>query len=113
MESFLRLATPWIDRAARIGADPQDNDELRLRKALLVLICIAILPISLLWGAIYLALGETAGLVAWLYFLISVAALVAFSRNRDARWLLRIELINITLAPTLSMGLVGGFTASG
>ena len=113
METLLRLATPWIDRAARIGADPLDDDELRLRKALLVLICIAILPISLIWGAIYLALGETAGLVAWLYFLISVVALVAFSRNHDARRLLRIELINITLAPTLSMGLVGGFTASG
>jgi adenylate cyclase len=110
---LLRAATPWIDRAAKIGANGRDSDELRLRKALLVLICVAILPISLLWGAIYLALGETAGLIAWLYFLISVGALAVFSRNHDVRWLLRIQLLNITLAPTLSMALVGGFTASG
>ena len=57
MEALARFAQPWIDRAGRIGADPRDDDELRLRKALLVLICILILPISLVWGAIYLAFG--------------------------------------------------------
>ena len=61
MEAFARFAQPWIDRAARIGADPRDDDETRLRKALLVVICILILPISVVWGAIYLALGAWAG----------------------------------------------------
>ena len=50
MDAFARFAQPWIDRAARIGADPRDSDEARLRKALLVLVCVLILPISLLWG---------------------------------------------------------------
>ena len=61
MDAFARFAQPWIDRAARIGADPRDDDELRLRKALLVLVCVLILPISLAWGAIYLALGAHGG----------------------------------------------------
>ena len=113
MDAFVRFAQPWIDRAARIGADPLDDDETRLRKALLVVVCILILPISLAWGAIYLALGAMAGLIAWLYLAISVGAIAVFSRTRDTEWLLRVELLDILLAPTVSMAFVGGFLGSG
>ena len=113
MDTLTRLAQPWIDRAARIGADPADDDEVRLRKALLVLISVLILPIALLWGAIYLAFGVWAGLIAWLYLAISLVALAVFSRTRDTEWLLRVELGDILLAPTVSMAFVGGFVASG
>ena len=113
MDSIARFAKPWIDRAAKIGADPRDDDDARLRKALLVLVCILVLPISLTWGAIYLAFGVTAGLVAWLYTLISVGAIGTFARTRDTEWLLRVELLAILLAPTISMAFVGGFIASG
>jgi adenylate cyclase len=113
MDAFVRFAQPWLDRAARIGADPHDSDEVRLRKALLVLVCVLILPISLVWGAIYLALGARAGLIAWLYLVVSVAAIVIFSRTRETERLLRFELLNILLAPTVSMAFVGGFVASG
>ena len=98
---------------ATIGADPGDSDEVRLRKTLLVLICLLILPISLVLGAIYLALGVWAGLVAWLYTLISLGAIAVFSRTRNVEGLLRVELLNILLAPTVSMVFVGGFVASG
>jgi adenylate cyclase len=113
MDALMRLAQSLIDRAARIGADPADDDETRIRKALLVLISVLILPISLLWGAIYLAFGVWAGLIAWLYLVISVVALAVFSRTRDTEWLLRVELVDILLAPTISMAFVGGFLASG
>jgi guanylate cyclase len=113
MDAFARFAQPWIDRAARIGADPGDGDEIRLRKTLLVLVCVLILPISLVWGAIYLALGATAGLIAWLYLLISIGAIAIFSRTRDTERFLRVELLDILLAPTISMAFVGGFVASG
>ena len=113
MDAFARFAQPWLDRAARIGADPRDDDEVRLRKALLVLVCVLILPISLVWGAIYLALGAMAGLIAWLYLVISVGAIAIFSRTRDTEWFLRVELLDILLAPTISMAFVGGFVASG
>ena len=83
MDAFARFAQPWLDRAARIGADPRDDDDVRLRKALLVLICVLILPISLVWGAIYLSFGVTAGLIAWLYLLISAGAIAIFARTRD------------------------------
>ena len=113
MDAFVRFAQPWLDRAARIGADPRDDEDLRLRKALLVLVSVLILPISLVWGAIYLAFGVTAGLIAWLYLLISVGAIAIFSRTRDTEWFLRVELLDILLAPTISMAFVGGFLPSG
>ena len=113
MTALARSAQPWIDRAARIGSDPDDSDELRLRKALLVLVCILILPISFVWGVIYLAFGAWAGLIAWIYLLVSIAAIAIFSRTRDVEWLLRVQLLDMLLAPTVAMAFVGGFLGSG
>jgi len=45
------------DRLAKVGADPADDSETRLRKALLVRIAVLILPISFLWAGLYLAFG--------------------------------------------------------
>jgi adenylate cyclase len=107
------LADGVLARMALIGADPRDDDERRFRKALLVVIAVLILPISLVWGTLYLALGTPAGVIAYLYFGVSVTAIVAFARTRDAEAFLRAELIAILFAPTLSMAFVGGFVASG
>jgi guanylate cyclase len=113
VEALARFAQPWLDRAARIGADARDDDETRLRKALLVVVSVLVLPISLAWGAIYLAFGVTAGLLAWLYAAISVAAIAVFARTRDMERFLRVELLDILIAPTISMAFVGGFVGSG
>ena len=113
MDTLVRFAQPWLDRAARIGADPRDDDDTRLRKALLVLVCLLILPISAAWGAIYLAFGVMAGLLAWLYFAVSAVAIAIFSRTRDTERLLRVEMLALLLTPTISMAFVGGFVASG
>ncbi|TMA69361.1 MAG: adenylate/guanylate cyclase domain-containing protein [Deltaproteobacteria bacterium] len=113
MEAVQRLIQRLLDRAATIGADPHDDDERRLRKALLVLLSVLILPISLVWGTLFLALGAPAGAIAYLYFIVSATALVIYSRTRDIEWLLRVELFAILLAPTISQAFVGGFLASG
>jgi adenylate cyclase len=113
MDAIRRLVQRSLDRAATIGADPRDDDERRLRKALLVLLSVLILPISLVWGTLFLALGAPAGVLAYLYFVVSATALVIFSRTRDMDWLLRVELFAILLAPTISQAFVGGFLESG
>jgi adenylate cyclase len=112
MDAFIRFAQPWLERAARIGADPRDSDEVRLRKTLLVAVCVLILPISLLWGSLYVALGATSGLFAFAYFAVSIGAIAIFARTRDFALLLRIELLDILLAPNLSMIPLGGFITS-
>jgi adenylate cyclase len=101
------------DRLGKIGADPADDNETRLRKALLVRIAVLILPISFLWAGLYLAFGAWSGSVALLYAVISMGSIVLFSRTRNYRQFLSIQLWDILLAPTLSMIALGGFLPGG
>ncbi len=113
MTSLRAFVETVLARLARVGADDRDDEDTRRRKALLVIISVLILPISLLWGSLYLAFGTPAGLIAYAYFAILLGAIVVFARTRDATFLLRIALLDILFAPTVSMIPVGGFLASG
>jgi adenylate cyclase len=101
-------------RLARIGADPEDDEELRQKKALLVLIAVLIAPVAAVWGILYLALGSPVGIAPFVYFAISVASLAIFARTRNFRLLLVVQLLDILVAPTAGgQMLVGGFLPSG
>ena len=102
-----------IARLAVVGADPADDEEARLQKALLVLIAILILPIAGVWAVLYLAFGAWTGWVAVLYAVISLASIGVFARTRDFGLLLNIQLAAIAMAPTLSMTFVGGLLPTG
>jgi len=102
-----------LARLARIGADPQDDEETRAGKALLVLISVLILPVSLLWAALYLAFGSPVGWVPLGYFIVLLAAILVFSRTQDFGRFLLVGQVAILLAPTLSMIPLGGFLAAG
>jgi guanylate cyclase len=98
---------------ARIGADPQDDDDTRAGKALLVLISVLILPVALVWATLYLAFGSPVGWVPLAYSGVLLGAIVVFSRTRNFGQLLLVGQLAILLAPTLSMIPLGGFLASG
>ena len=98
---------------ARIGADPQDDEDTRASKALLVLISVLILPVALLWAVLYLSFGSPVGWVPLVYFVTLLAAIVVFSRTRDFARFLFVGQVAILLAPTLSMIPLGGFLDSG
>jgi adenylate cyclase len=108
-----RLLDSALPRLAEIGAEPGDDEERRLQKALLVLIAILILPIAGIWAVLYLAFGAWTGWVAVLYAVISVASIAVFARTRDFDLLLNIQLLDIATAPTLSMIFIGGFLPTG
>jgi adenylate cyclase len=100
-------------RLAQVGADPRDDEDTRLRKALLFFISLLILPIALVWGTLYLALGAQSGYLAYAYFGVVLGAIAIFAWNRNLEFLLRTQLVAIVLAPTISMIPLGGFLASG
>jgi adenylate cyclase len=113
-----RSADGWFARAttrlARIGADPADDEDLREKKALLVLLVVLIAPVSVAWGILYLALGSLVGIAPLVYCAISVASLVVFARTRSFPFLLNVQLLDILIAPTAGgQMLVGGFLPSG
>ena len=72
-------------RLSLVGADPRDDEDLRARKALLVLISVLILPVAALWGALYLSFGSWVGLVPLVYFAVLLAALVVFPARATSR----------------------------
>ena len=113
MASLRPLLAATLERLAQIGADSRDDVDTRLRKALLILIAILILPIAGIWAVLYLAFGAWTGYVAVLYAFISVASIAVYARTRDFGLLLNIQLLNIALAPTLSMIPIGGLLPTG
>jgi guanylate cyclase len=103
-------AAAWL---TRIGADVRDDDELRQKKALLVLLAILVLPVSLVWGSLYLAFGSLVGIVPFIYFAVSLGSLVVFARTRRFHLLLDTQLLDILLTTAVGQMLIGGFLASG
>jgi adenylate cyclase len=98
---------------AGIGADPRDDSDTRANKSLLVLISVLILPVSLLWAALYLAFGSPVGWAPLAYAAVLLTSIVVFSRTRDFDTFLLVGQVAILLAPTLSMIPLGGFLAAG
>jgi adenylate cyclase len=102
-----------IGRLAAIGSDPGDDEDARLSKALLVVIAVAILPIAAMWAVLYTTFAGPVGLSAVAYFVISLVSIAIFARTRNFGFLLRVQLLAILLAPTLSTIPLGGFLGSG
>src|SRR3989442_11862427 len=99
--------------AAPIGADPSDSDEMRLRKALLVVLG---LPISLLavgWGLIYIIFGEPlGGAIPLTYTVLSLASVVLFTLTRRYDWFRFAQLGLMLVLPFVLMVVLGGFVLS-
>jgi hypothetical protein len=63
------------------------------------------------WALLYLAFGSPVGWVPLVYFAILAGALAVFSRTHDFPMLLRVNQLDILLAPTLSMIPLGASSA--
>jgi adenylate cyclase len=107
--AFARLSASL----AGIGADPVDEEELRQKKALLVLLAVLILPVSLIWGSLYLGFGSSVGFIPFIYFAVSLGSLAIFARTRNLRLLLITQLLDVMLTTTIGQMMIGGFLPSG
>ncbi|MGH9270228.1 MAG: adenylate/guanylate cyclase domain-containing protein [Ilumatobacteraceae bacterium] len=107
------VADAVLARLASVGADPEDDEDTRAGKALLVLISVLILPVALVWSILYLAFGSPVGYVPLAYFAVLLGAVLVFARTRSFAQLLLVAQVAILLAPTVSMIPLGGFVDSG
>src|SRR5437870_12257142 len=107
------VSNAMLARLAAVGADPRDDEQTRQSKALLVLISVLILPVAVVWGGWYLIFGSRVGYVPFAYALVLLGAIIVFARTRNFALLLRVSVVDILLAPTLSMAPLGGFLPSG
>jgi guanylate cyclase len=97
----------------RIGVRPEDDEDVRLRKALLVGTALMVLPAGVIWGSLYLVFGEPgAALIPWGYSAPSAISLVTFHATRRYRLFANVQFLLILLAPLLLMVVLGGFVPS-
>jgi adenylate cyclase len=107
----------WLAKATtsltRIGADPSDDEDLRHKKARLILLAVLILPVSAVWGSLYLGFGSAVGILPFVYLTVSIVSLAAFARTKSFGFLLTVQLLNVLLTTSTGQMLVGGFLPSG
>jgi adenylate cyclase len=101
------------ERVLSIGADPADSSDLRFRKRLLVGIAAFILPIAVVWGCVYWAMGEeVVALTPWAYAAGSIVSLAVFARTRNFAVLRTAQLVLILVGPALGTITLGGLDES-
>jgi len=99
--------------ASRIGADPRDTDEPRLRKTILSAFVISFWPLPILWSLIYLAYGEVlAAAIPFAYDVVALASLAVFAATRRFGLFRAVNVLCFILLPLLLQVALGGFAAS-
>lgn len=98
----------------QLGADPADDDTLRLQKALLVSFAAMTAVAGVVWGGVYFAFNEpVAGAVPWGYTAVTLLNLLVFGVSRRYDRFRFAQLALILLLPWLLMMALGGFNNSG
>lgn len=104
----------WLKRLSEIGVSPSDSEELRVRKAVLVLSSTLMASLSVVWVATYAALGLwVSATIPFVYQISSAASIYTFARTRRYRLFRRSQLWMSLLLPFVLQWSLGGFrTAS-
>lgn len=106
----MRAFTDALQAIGRIGEDPADSEDVRLKKRYLVTSAVLVLPAGVIWGVIYAVAGEPAASTIPLgYSVISAASIALFARARNLRLFRAEQLLFIVLLPFLLQVALGGF----
>jgi class 3 adenylate cyclase len=98
---------------AQIGVLPSDSEELRLRKAVLVLSSTLMATLASIWVATYAALGLwMSAAIPFAYQLASLASICTFARTRRYRLFRRSQLWMTLVLPFALQWSLGGFANS-
>lgn len=97
----------------RIGAVPDDTEDVRVRKRYLLLMAFLILPAGVIWGSIYWLFDKPlAALIPWSYAVVSAASIVVFALTANYSFFRVSELVYILVAPFVLGLVLGGFVNS-
>jgi hypothetical protein len=96
----------------RIGADPSDDEDARLRKLLLLAAALMVAPAAVAWGAVYWIFGQPlAAAVPWTYAVIAAVSIGILAATRDYRWLAIGQFVPFIVLPFALMWVLGGFVS--
>src|SRR5687767_11080193 len=98
-----------LSRLLAIGADPADDEDTRLRKVLLLVAALTMVPLAVLWGSLYWLAGNTApALIPWAYAVVSSIGLATFAATRRYDWFAASQFTPFMILPFLLMWSLGG-----
>lgn len=98
---------------SRIGSNPNDDDDIRLQKSLLVVCAFPFMVAGVAWGMIYVFSNEPlAGAIPLSYSFISLLSIINFGWTRQYRFFRFSQLALILLLPFFLMVALGGFINS-
>ena len=99
-----------ISSITRIGSDPNDEDDIRLKKSLLILSSFIFMVLAITWGTGYVIFGEPlAGSIPLSYAFISLLSIIHFAWTRQYRFFRFSQLALGLLLPCILMIVLGGF----
>lgn len=97
---------------SRVGTDPNDDDNIRLKKSLLVVCAIPFIFAGAAWGLMYILFREAlAGAIPLSYAIVSLLSVIHFGVTRRYRFFRFSQLALILLLPFLLMAALGGFVS--
>jgi adenylate cyclase len=108
---MIRRLTQWaLPAITQIGADPNDDDDIRLQKSLLVVYAFPFMFVGLAWGIMYFFFHEPlAGAIPFSYGIFSFLSILHFAQTRQYAFFRFSQLTLILLLPFLLMVALGGF----
>ena len=101
------LINNLLSRIGSIGHHPDDNEEVKMQKTLLVAFAGSMGPMGFLWGAIYLYFDEpVAAAIPTSYGVISFISMAIFSKVKSYRFFRFSQLSLSLLLPFFLHGLL-------
>jgi signal transduction histidine kinase len=105
-----RFWPPLLALISRVGASPDDEEEVRLQRTILVGTSLMVSVAAALWGLTYLIFGEPlAGAIPLFYTIFSIIYLIVFGISRNLEFF-RFSQFSLSLVlPFLLMLALGGY----
>jgi class 3 adenylate cyclase len=109
----MRRLPGWLRVPVQIGALPSDSNELRVRKAVLVLSSTMMASLAFVWIATYATLGLwVSAAIPFAYQVASAASIYTFARTHRYRLFRSSQLLMSLVLPFALQWSLGGFEAS-
>ena len=101
---------PLIAALDRVGADPADDHDIRLQKALLLRASLMFIAAGAAWGIAYIVFAEPlAGAIPLGYAIVSALSVVFYAVTRRYEWFRHSQLLLILFLPFLLQIALGGY----
>jgi guanylate cyclase len=102
-----------LARVISVGVDPSDSSDLVLQKRLTVALSLAIIPMAIFWGGVYLAVGApVSAAIPLSYAAITPVTTAVFAFTRHLGFYRFGQLLMYLILPWLLMTSLGGFQNS-